>query len=167
MALLPILRFPDSRLHRIAETVTHFDPSLTRLATDMAETMYQAKGIGLAATQVNVHRRVIVVDVSESKDDCLTLINPEIIETHSIQTCEEGCLSVPGIFEKVSRAESICVSYTSLKGENQELRADALLAACIQHEIDHLNGKVFIQYLSQLKQSRIRSKMIRTARETL
>ena len=165
MALLPILRYPDPRLHTVAKPVAAVDDDIRQLVRDMAETMYEAPGIGLAATQINVHMRVVVIDVSEDKSGLMTLINPEILERSGEQVCEEGCLSVPGIYEKVTRAERVRVRALDDKGEPYELAADGLLAVCIQHEIDHLDGKVFVQYLSRLKQGRIRSKMQKLDRE--
>ena len=166
MALLPILRFPDPRLHKVAAPVAKIDDGIRRLARDMAETMYEAPGIGLAATQVDVHQQLIVIDVSETRDDLLVLINPEIIEQDGAQVGEEGCLSVPGIYDKVERAERVTVRYLDLDGETRTLAADGLLAVCIQHELDHLRGKVFVEHLSQLKQMRIRSKLAKQARIT-
>lgn len=166
MALLPILRFPDPRLRKVAAPVTNIDDSIRRLAADMAETMYEAPGIGLAATQVDVHQRLIVIDVSETKNELLVLINPEIVADEGEQVGEEGCLSVPGIFDKVERAERVTVRYLDLEGRAQTLEADGLLAVCIQHEMDHLQGKVFVDHLSQLKQTRIKSKLAKQARIT-
>ncbi|CAM5299131.1 MULTISPECIES: peptide deformylase [unclassified Thauera] len=166
MALLPILRYPDPRLHTVAKPVAAVDDDIRQLVRDMAETMYEAPGIGLAATQVNVHMRVVVIDVSEDKSGLMTLINPEILERSGEQVCEEGCLSVPGIYEKVTRAERVRVRALDDKGEPYELAADGLLAVCIQHEIDHLDGKVFVEYLSQLKLGRIKSKLAKKARIT-
>jgi peptide deformylase len=166
MALLPILRYPDPRLHIRAKPVETVDDTIRRLVADMAETMYEAPGIGLAATQVNVHRRVIVIDVSEDKSALTVFINPDIVEREGEQTCEEGCLSVPGIYEKVTRAEWVRVRALDERGEPFELEADGLLAVCIQHEIDHLDGKVFVEYLSQLKLARIKSKLAKKARIT-
>lgn len=166
MALLPILRYPDARLHKVAAPVRTVDDTIRKLARDMAETMYAAPGIGLAATQVDVHRRVIVVDASEDKSALLTFINPEIYERDGEQVCEEGCLSVPGIYEKVTRAEHIRVRALGVDGQPFEMEAEGLLAVCIQHEIDHLDGKVFVQYLSPLKQNRIRAKLAKQARVT-
>ena len=166
MALLPILRFPDPRLHKVAAPVAKIDDGIRRLARDMAETMYEAPGIGLAATQVDVHQQLIVIDVSETRDDLLVLINPEIIEQDGAQIGEEGCLSVPGIYDKVERAERVTVRYLDLEGEARTLTADGLLAVCIQHELDHLRGRVFVEHLSQLKQMRIRSKLAKQARIT-
>ena len=166
MALLPILRYPDSRLHTVAAPVARVDDEIRKLVADMAETMYEAPGIGLAATQVDVHRRIVVIDVSEDKSGLMALINPEILERSGEQVCEEGCLSVPGIYEKVSRAERVKVRALNEKGEPFEFEADGLLAVCVQHEIDHLDGKVFVEYLSQLKLGRIKSKLAKKARIT-
>ncbi|ACK52895.1 MAG TPA: peptide deformylase [Thauera aminoaromatica] len=166
MALLPILRYPDPRLHTVAAPVGRVDDEIRRLIADMAETMYEAPGIGLAATQVDVHKRIVVIDVSEDKSGLMALINPEILERSGEQVCEEGCLSVPGIYEKVSRAERVKVRALNEKGESFEFEADGLLAVCVQHEIDHLDGKVFVEYLSQLKLGRIKSKLAKKARIT-
>jgi peptide deformylase len=166
MALLPILRYPDPRLHTKASPVAEVDESIRQLVKDMAETMYEAPGIGLAATQVNVHKRVLVIDVSEDRSQLMAFINPRILEKSGEQECEEGCLSVPGIYEKVTRAEQVRVTALNEKGEAFELEAHGLLAVCVQHEIDHLDGKVFVEYLSQLKQSRIRAKLVKKARIT-
>ena len=145
MALLPILRYPDPRLHKRAAAVAAVDDSIRQLIEDMAETMYEAPGIGLAATQVDVHKRVVVIDVTEDKSDLRAFINPEIVEKSGEQTCEEGCLSVPGIYEKVTRAERVRVKALDARGEPFELEAEGLLAVCIQHEVDHLEGKVFVE----------------------
>ena len=166
MALLPILRFPDPRLKKVATPILEIDEGIKRLARDMAETMYEAPGIGLAATQVDVHKRLIVIDVSEARDELLTLINPEIAERDGIQVCEEGCLSVPGIYDKVERAENVVVRYLDLKGEKRTIEAHGLLAVCLQHEIDHLDGKVFVEHLSLLKQTRIKAKLAKQAKIT-
>lgn len=166
MALLPILRYPDPRLHKKAAPVAEIDDSIRRLVQDMAETMYEAPGIGLAATQVDVHKRVIVIDVSEDKSRLLALINPVIVERNGEQVCEEGCLSVPGIYEKVSRAETVRVSALDVDGRSIDFHADGLLAVCVQHEIDHLDGKVFVEHLSRLKQARIRTRLEKQARIT-
>ena len=166
MALLPILHYPDPRLHTVAAPVTEVDDKIRKLVADMAETMYEAPGIGLAATQVDVHRRIVVIDVSEDKSGLMALINPEILERSCEQVCEEGCLSVPGIYEKVSRAERVKVRALNENGESFEFEADGLLAVCVQHEIDHLDGKVFVEYLSQLKLGRIKSKLAKKARIT-
>ena len=166
MALLPILRYPDPRLHTRATQVAEVNDEIRKLVNDMAETMYEAPGIGLAATQVDVHKRVVVIDVSEDKSGLLALINPEIIARSGEQVCEEGCLSVPGIYDKVSRAEQVRVRALNPKGETIEFDADGLLAVCVQHELDHLDGKVFVEYLSQLKQTRIKGKLAKKARIT-
>lgn len=166
MALLPILRFPDPRLHKKAAPVSCVDDEIRRLAADMAETMYEAPGIGLAATQVNVHKQVIVIDVSEDHSELLTLINPEILSREGECEGEEGCLSVPGIYEKVKRSARVRVRALGLDGKPFELDVDGLLAVCVQHEMDHLQGKVFVEYLSQLKQTRIKTKLAKQARIT-
>ena len=166
MPLLPILRFPDPRLKKLAAPVRNIDENIRRLARDMAETMYEAPGIGLAATQVDVHKRVIVIDISETRDQLFTLINPEIVESDGQQVWEEGCLSVPGIYDKVERAESVVVRYLDLEGREKTIEADGLLAVCLQHEIDHLDGKVFVEHLSQLKQLRIKAKLAKQAKIT-
>ena len=167
MALLPILRFPDERLRTIAKPVTVFDGGLRQLVEDMAETMYEAPGIGLAATQVNVHRRVVVIDVSEDQKALQVFINPVIETVNGMQTYEEGCLSVPGVYDKVDRPSEVRVSYQDLEGNARILETDGLLAICIQHEIDHLNGKVFVDHLSQLKQTRIKNRLAKLARQTV
>ena len=146
--------------------MTEVDESIRRLAADMAETMYAAPGIGLAATQVDVHKRVIVIDVTEDRSGLTVLINPEILEKDGECVSEEGCLSVPGIYDKVTRAERVKVRALNLEGETVEFEAEGLLAVCIQHEIDHLDGKVFVEYLSPLKQSRIKAKLVKRARMT-
>ena len=166
MALLPILRFPDERLRTIAKPVTVFDAALRRLTLDMAETMYEAPGIGLAATQVNVHQRVVVIDTSEDQSVLQVFINPVIESTAGMQTYEEGCLSVPGVYDKVDRPSDVRVRYQDLDGKEHVLATDGLLAICIQHEIDHLNGVVFVDHLSQLKQTRIRTKLAKQSRHT-
>ena len=166
MALLPILRFPDPRLHKVAAPIATIDDGIRRLAQDMAETMYEAPGIGLAATQVDVHQQLIVIDTSETRDALLVLINPEILAREGAQVGEEGCLSVPGIYDKVERAERVTVRYLDLDGQTQTLSADGLLAVCIQHEMDHLQGKVFVEHLSMLKEMRIKSKLAKQARIT-
>ncbi|MCB1942892.1 MAG: peptide deformylase [Candidatus Accumulibacter sp.] len=166
MPLLPILRFPDPRLKKVAAPVERIDDGIRRLARDMAETMYEAPGIGLAATQVDVHLRLIVIDASETRDQLLTLINPEILEQDGLQVCEEGCLSVPGIYDKVGRAERVVVRYLDIDGQPQTVEAVGLLAVCLQHEIDHLQGRVFVEHLSQLKQVRIKNKLAKQARIT-
>lgn len=159
MALLNILKYPDERLHTVAKPVTQVDDRIRQLVADMAETMYEAKGIGLAATQVNVHERVVVIDLSEERNQLLVLINPTITHKTGETTYEEGCLSVPGIYETVSRAERVSVEALNLQGETFTLETDGLLAICIQHELDHLAGKVFVEYLSTLKQNRIKTKL--------
>lgn len=159
MAKLEILRFPDDRLRTKAKPVAEVDDTIRQLVDDMFETMYEAPGIGLAATQVNVHKRVIVVDVSHEKDQPLCLINPEIIARDGVEQHEEGCLSVPGIYETVERAEHIKVKALDRDGQPFELETGDLLAVCIQHEIDHLDGKLFVDYLSSLKRNRIRKKL--------
>jgi peptide deformylase len=159
MALLPILEFPDPRLRTRAAPVAEVDASIRKLIDDMFETMYAAPGIGLAATQVNVHKRVLVVDVSEDRSKPLALINPEIINLEGVEETEEGCLSVPGIYDKVTRAERIRVRTLDRSGKPLEIDADGLLAVCIQHEMDHLEGKLFVDYLSELKRTRIRKKL--------
>lgn len=167
MAILQILHYPDERLHTIARPVATVDDSTRRLISDMAETMYAAPGIGLAATQVDVHQRVIVIDVSETHDQLLALINPEIIRADGRAEHEEGCLSVPGIYDRVTRAEQITVRALDRDGKSFTLDAAGLLAVCIQHEMDHLQGKVFVEYLSRLKQNRIRQKLKKRERETM
>ena len=165
MALLPILHYPDPRLHQSATPVTEFTAQLKQLAEDMTETMYAAPGVGLAAPQVNVHKRLVVIDVSEDKNALMVLVNPQILAQEGTQEYEEGCLSVPGVYSKISRAARVRVQAQNLDGEPFEIEADGLLAVCLQHEIDHLDGKVFVDYLSQLKQNRIRTKLLKQARE--
>lgn len=159
MAILKILHYPDPRLRQVARPVDPVDDTVRRLVDDMAETMYQAPGIGLAATQVESARRVVVIDISEQRNALRVFINPEIIERDGLQVMEEGCLSVPGIYDEVERAQHIRVRALDRDGQPFELEAEGLLAVCIQHEIDHLDGKVFVDYLSRLKQSRIRKKL--------
>ena len=166
MARLNILRYPDARLHKVAAPVTVFDEGLKRLVADMAETMYTAPGIGLAAIQVDVAKQVIVVDVSERRDSLVVLVNPEILEATGNSDIEEGCLSVPGIYELVERAERVKVRAYDQNGNAFTLEAQGLLAVCIQHEMDHLKGKVFIEYLSQLKQQRVRAKLAKQLRKS-
>ena len=166
MPLLPILRYPDPRLKTIAKPIKKIDESIRRLARDMAETMYEAPGIGLAATQVDVHKRLIVVDASETRDQLLVLINPEIVDREGLQVCEEGCLSVPGIYDKVERAERVVVRYLDPAGKAQTVTAGGLLSVCLQHEIEHLDGHVFVEHLSALKQMRIKAKLAKQARIT-
>ena len=164
MALLTILRYPDPRLHKVASPVTVFDAGLRTLVRDMAQTMYEAPGVGLAATQVNVHKQVIVIDISETHDQLRVLINPRILAKDGSQFCEEGCLSVPGIYEEVERALKVVVEAEDEHGVTHKFEAEGLLAVCIQHEMDHLKGKVFVEYLSRLKQTRIRSRMEKESR---
>jgi len=166
MSILNILRYPDARLHKVAAPVTVFDAPLRKLADDLAETMYAAPGVGLAASQVDVHRQVIVVDVSERRDSLITLVNPEIIERHGESDIEEGCLSVPGIYDTVPRAERVKVRAWDANGKSFILEAQGLLAVCIQHEMDHLKGKVFVEYLSQLKQTRVRARLAKQLRKS-
>ena len=166
MALLNILRYPDVRLHKVAAAVTVFDESLKRLVADLAETMYAAPGIGLAATQVDVHKQVIVLDVSERRDSLVVLINPEILDASGVSDIEEGCLSVPGIYDTLERAERVKVRAFDQNGNPFTLEAQGLLAVCIQHEMDHLKGKVFVESLSQLKQQRIRARLAKQLRKS-
>ena len=166
MALLNILRYPDVRLHKVAAAVTVFDESLKRLVADLAETMYAAPGIGLAATQVDVHKQVIVLDVSERRDSLVVLINPEILDASGVSDIEEGCLSVPGIYDTLERAERVKVRAYDPNGNPFTLEAQGLLAVCIQHEMDHLKGKVFVESLSQLKQQRIRARLAKQLRKS-
>jgi len=165
MARLPILEFPDPRLRTRAQPVAEVDETVRRLIDDMFETMYAAPGIGLAATQVNVHRRVVVIDVSEDRSEPLALVNPEILARDGVEETEEGCLSVPGYYEKVRRAETVRVRALDRNGERIEFDADGLLAVCIQHEIDHLDGKLFVDYLSELKRTRIRKRLEKDRKE--
>ena len=166
MARLPILQYPDARLYKKAAPVVKFDAELRQFVENMAETMYNAPGIGLAATQVDAHKQVIVIDTSAEHNQLQVLINPEIVERDGLQYCEEGCLSVPGIYEEVERTQRIKVRAQSLKGEFFSLEADGLLAVCIQHEMDHLQGKVFVDYLSRLKQNRIKARLQKQQRHT-
>ena len=166
MALLPILRFPDPRLHHVAKPVAQVDDRIRALVADMLETMYEAQGVGLAATQVDVHERVIVADVSEGRNEPLVFINPEITwASNELKVNEEGCLSVPGIYDGVERPVSVEVRALDRDGSVRSLRCDGLLAVCIQHEMDHLMGKVFVEYLSPLKRNRIKTKMLKLQRE--
>jgi peptide deformylase len=167
MALLTILHYPDERLHQVAAPVQEVNDQIRQLVRDMAETMYAAPGIGLAATQVDVHLQVIVMDTSESHDQLRVFINPHIVDSRGSAECEEGCLSVPGIFETVTRAEWIRVRALDADGTPFELEADGLLAVCVQHEMDHLKGKVFVEYLSRLKQSRIAAKLRKQQRRAM
>ncbi len=159
MSIRTVLEFPDRRLRTKAKEVTVFDQAIKKLVADMIETMYEAKGVGLAATQINEHQRVIVIDVSEEKNEPLCLINPEIIEKEGIEESEEGCLSVPGFFENITRAEHVKIKAQDKEGEPFEMEAGELLSVCIQHEMDHLEGKLFVDYLSPLKRRRIKAKL--------
>ena len=166
MALLTILQYPDARLHKVAKPVAAVDDRIQALVADMLETMYDAKGIGLAATQIDVHERVVVIDVSEERDQPLVLINPEITWSSTERELgEEGCLSVPGIYDGVERASRVRVQALDAQGQSRSIEADGLLAVCIQHEMDHLLGKVFVQYLSPLKRNRIKTKMLKAQRD--
>ncbi len=165
MARLPILHYPDPRLHTVAKPVQAVDERIRALVDDMAETMYAAPGIGLAATQVDVHERLVVIDISETHKDLKVFINPEIVAQSGRAEGEEGCLSVPGVFDRVTRAERITVRALDRDGQPFELEAEGLLAVCIQHELDHLQGKVFVDYLSILKRNRIRTRLQKQARE--
>ena len=167
MAILPILNYPDPRLHTVAKPVAEVDAGIRRLIDDMAETMYAAPGIGLAATQVDVHQQVIVMDISEDKSDLRVFINPRIVASEGVQDYEEGCLSVPGIYETVTRAGKITVQALGRDGQPFTLEAEGLLAVCIQHEMDHLRGKVFVEYLSPLKQTRIKNKLLKRQRQAI
>jgi len=165
MAILNILRYPDARLHKVAKPVSEFGERITRLVADMAETMYDAPGVGLAASQVDVHEQLVIIDTSETKDDLKVFINPKIVwASAEKQVYDEGCLSVPGIYDGVERAAQVKVSALDVNGTPFELSADGLLAVCIQHEMDHLLGKVFVEYLSPLKRNRIKAKMIKESR---
>ncbi len=166
MAFLDILVYPDKRLRQRAEPVTVFDAELEKLVQDMAETMYAAPGIGLAAIQVNVLKRVVVMDLSEEKNDLKVFINPEITPLEGTQEFEEGCLSVPGVFASVERVERVRINAMDVKGNPFELETDGLLSVCIQHEVDHLNGKVFVDYLSRMKQDRVRKKLLKEQKES-
>jgi peptide deformylase len=166
MSLLSILRYPDPRLHKVAKPVTVFDKRLKKLAADMAETMYEAPGVGLAASQVDVHEQLIVIDTSETHDDLQVFINPEITwASPEKQVYDEGCLSVPGIYDGVERPARVKVRALDLEGKPFEVEAEGLLAVCIQHEMDHLKGKVFVEYLSPLKRNRIKTRMLKEERE--
>ena len=166
MSLLPILRYPDARLHKIAKPITVFDERIQKLVADMAETMYDAPGIGLAASQVDVHEQLIVIDTSDARDGLLVLINPAISRaSEERQVYEEGCLSVPGIYDGVERSAQVRVKAQDMNGQFFELDAEGLLAVCIQHEIDHLKGKVFVEYLSPLKRNRIKARLQKEERE--
>ena len=166
MALLPILCYPDPKLHKVAKPVTAVDTRIQTLVSDMLQTMYEAKGIGLAATQVDVHERVIVIDISEERDQPLVLINPEIVwRSDATHLNEEGCLSVPGIYDGVLRHDAVHVTALDEKGQSRKIEADDILSVCVQHEMDHLLGKVFVEYLSPLKRNRIKTKMLKLQRE--
>jgi peptide deformylase len=167
MALLNILHFPDERLRTIAQPVEEVDDGVRKLIDDMFETMYAAPGIGLAATQVDVHQRIITIDISEEKHSPLCLINPEIIERGGVQTYDEGCLSVPGFYESVERANHIKVRALDRDGQGFELEAEGLLAVCIQHEMDHLQGRLFVDYLSEMKRTRIRKKLVKQQKQAV
>jgi peptide deformylase len=167
MAVLPLLHYPDARLHTVARPVEQVDEAIRRLIDDLADTMYAAPGIGLAASQLDVHKRVIVVDTSERGDRLLAFVNPVLLEKSGAAEREEGCLSVPGIYDRVTRAERIVVEALGRDGQRFTLEAEGLLATCIQHEMDHLEGKVFVEYLSLLKQNRIKTKLRKRARLTL
>ncbi|MBE9568152.1 MAG: peptide deformylase [Proteobacteria bacterium] len=165
MAILDILRYPDKRLRTVAKQVDTVDETIKALVEDMFETMYEAPGIGLAATQVDFHQQIIVIDVSEEKDQPLCLINPEILEEEGTESCDEGCLSVPDIYETVERAEKVIVRALDQNGDEYTLQADGLLAVCIQHEMDHLKGRLFIDYLSPLKFQRVKKRLLKQQRE--
>ena len=165
MPVLDVLHFPDDRLRTVAKPVEEITPEIKKLAADMIETMYDENGVGLAATQVNVHLRVVVIDVSDTRDQAIALINPTIVETSGVEISEEGCLSVPDTNAEVERAEFVTFEYLDLNGEKQTIEADGLLAVCIQHELDHLKGKLFIDYLSSLKQKRIKTKLEKLQRQ--
>jgi peptide deformylase len=167
MALLPILTYPDPRLHTVASPVAAVDARIRALITDMLETMYEANGIGLAATQVDVHERLVVIDVSEERNEPLVLVNPEIVwASEEKQVGDEGCLSVPNIYDGVERSRAVRVRALDADGQSREISAEGLLAVCVQHEMDHLTGKVFVEYLSPLKRNRIRTKMLKARRDT-
>lgn len=165
MATLTILNYPDPRLHTVAKPVREVNTTIRRLIDDMAETMYAAPGIGLAATQVDQHIQLIVIDISKEQNDLLVLVNPKIVVKSGTQDYEEGCLSVPGVYETVTRAEKITVEALDRNGQSFSLNAEGLLAVCIQHEMDHLLGKVFVEYLSPLKRNRIKTKMVKQQRD--
>ena len=165
MAILDILHYPDKRLRTVAKPVEKVDDSIRKLVEDMFETMYLAPGIGLAATQVNVHQQIIVIDTSEDKSQPLCLINPEIIAEEGTESCDEGCLSVPDIYETVERSEKVTIKALNENGDEYTLEAGELLAVCIQHEIDHLKGKLFVDYLSPLKLQRIKKRLLKSQRE--
>jgi len=166
MALLNVLRFPDKRLRKKASPVDKVDDGIRQILDDMLETMYEAPGIGLAATQVDIHQQIVVIDVSEEKNQPLCLINPMITHKEGVEISEEGCLSVPAYYAEVERAEQVSVKALNRSGEAFEMDADGLLAVCIQHELDHLQGKLFVDYLSPLKQKRLQKKMDKLAKQT-
>ncbi len=167
MALLPILHYPDPRLRKIARPVSRFDEHIRTLVGNMAQTMYDANGVGLAATQVDVHERVVVIDTSETRDQLQVFVNPPIVSTSPVRrVSEEGCLSVPGVYDEVERPEAVTVEAEDAHGRTFRIDADGLLGVCIQHEMDHLVGRVFVEYLSQLKQTRIRNRMRKLERDT-
>jgi len=166
MALLPILEYPDPRLKKVASPVTAFTPDVVRLVRDMADTMYAAPGVGLAATQVDVHKRIVVIDISHAKDDLVVLVNPEIVAASGEVECEEGCLSVPGYYDRVVRAARVTVRAMDQHGKPFERTADEMLAVCIQHEMDHLVGRMFVDYLSPLKRARLKIKQRKKQRLT-
>ena len=165
MPLLEVLHFPDERLRTVAQPVDKITPEIKKIAADMIETMYDENGVGLAATQVNIHQRIVVIDVSEDRNQPIALINPTILESSGVEVSEEGCLSVPDTNADVERAEFVTLQYQDLEGETQVVEADGLFAVCIQHELDHLKGKLFIDYLSPFKQKRIRAKLEKLQRQ--
>ncbi|AGH80079.1 peptide deformylase [Psychromonas sp. CNPT3] len=165
MALLDVLHFPDPRLRTVAKKVSNFTPELIDIAQDMIDTMYEENGVGLAATQVDIHQRIVVIDVSDERDDPIVLINPEIISQSGEECSQEGCLSVPDINADITRAEFVTVKFQDVQGNAQQIEADSLLAVCIQHELDHLIGKLFIDYLSPFKQKRIKTKLEKLQRQ--
>jgi len=165
MPLLEVLRFPDERLRTVAKPIDKITPEIKKLAADMIETMYEENGVGLAATQVNVHQRIVVIDVSDDRNQPMAIINPTIIERSGVEVSEEGCLSVPETNADVERAELVTLEYLNLDGEKQTVEADGLFAVCIQHELDHLAGKLFIDYLSPFKQKRIKAKLEKLQRQ--
>ena len=165
MTILDILNYPDKRLRKVAKPVAKVDETIKMLVDDMFETMYSAPGIGLAAIQVNIHQQVIVIDISDEKNQPLCLINPEIVAEQGRESCDEGCLSVPDVYETVERSEAVTVKALNQSGDEYTLEADGLLAVCIQHEIDHLKGKLFVDYLSPLKFQRIKKRLVKNQRE--
>jgi len=167
MALLPILHYPDPRLRKIAQPVTRFDDRLRHLVANMGETMYDANGVGLAATQVDVHDQVLVIDISDTRDQLQVFVNPRVVRASAAcKLSEEGCLSVPGVYDEVERPETVTIEAEDERGRTFRLEAEGLLAVCVQHEMDHLRGKVFVEYLSQLKQARIKSRMRKLERDS-